>query len=99
MSDKFSLKWNDFQSNWNKALRELREDNEFSDVTLISDDNMKFSAHKILLSSCSSLLKSILKNNSEANPLLFLDGVNSINLGFILDYIYYGEVNFKTTIN
>ena len=93
MSDKFSLKWNDYQLNWNKALNELREDTEFADVTLISDDKVNFSAHRVLLSSCSNLLKFILKSNNQANPLLYLGGVNSINLGFILDYIYHGEVN------
>ena len=93
MSDKFSLKWNDYQSNWRKSLNELREDTEFADVTLISDDKVIFSAHKILLSSCSNLMKFILKSNTQTNPLLYLGGVNSINIRFILDYIYYGEVN------
>ena len=93
MADKFSLKWNDYQSNWNKALNELRKDTDLSDVTLISDDKVKFSAHKILLSSCSSLFKFILRSNTQAKPLLYLGGVDSVNLGFILDYIYHGEVN------
>ena len=51
MSEKFSLKWNDYQSNWSKALSELHNYNDFADVTLISDDKVNFSAHKILLSS------------------------------------------------
>ena len=93
MSEKFCLKWNDYQSNWNKTLSELRNDIEFADVTLISDDKVKFTAHKVLLSSCSSMLKFILKSNTHTNPLLFLGGVSSINLGYILDYIYKGEVN------
>ena len=93
MSEKFSLKWNDYQSNWNKALNELRKDTDLSDVTLISDDKVKFAAHKTLLSSCSNTFKFILKGNTHANTLLFLGGISSINLGFILDYIYYGEVN------
>ena len=92
MSEKFSLKWNDYQSNWNKALNELRKDTDFADVTLISDDKVKFSAHRILLSSCSKLFKFILKGNVHGNSLLYLNGVNALNLGFILDYIYYGEV-------
>ena len=92
MSEKFALKWNDYQSNWNKSLFELRNDDDLSDVTLISDDKKKFSAHKILLSSCSSVFKFILKENKHANSLLYLGGVSSVNLGFILDYIYHGEV-------
>ena len=91
MSERFSLKWNDYQSNWSKTLAELRNDHELSDIILISEDKVKFSAHKILLSSCSKMLKFILNDTKQAN-LLFLGGVSSINLGFILDYIYHGEV-------
>ena len=79
MSEKFSLKWNDYKSNWNKTINELQTDTDFADVTLISDDKVNFTAHKILLSSCSNLFKSILRG--------------SINLGLILNYIYQGEVN------
>ena len=93
MSEKFSLKWNDYQSNWNKAVNNLQKDTDFADVTLISDDKVKFSAHKIVLSSCSSMFKFILKGNGNGNSMLFLGGVSSTNLGFILDYIYQGEVN------
>ena len=93
MSEKFLLKWNDYQSNWNKAIKDLRKDTDFADVTLISDDKVKFTAHKIILSSCSDTFKFILQGNTNAKPLLYLGGVSSINLGFILDYIYHGEVN------
>ena len=93
MNEKFSLKWNDYHSNWTQSLSELRNDKESSDVTLISEDKVKFSAHKIVLSSCSKMFKFILRENFHTNPLLFLSGVSSVNLGFILDYIYYGEVN------
>ena len=93
MSEKFSLKWNDYQSNWTRSLTESRNDSEFSDVTLISEDKVKFSAHKLILSSCSNMFKFILKGTNYGNPLLYLGGVSSVNLGFILDYIYYGEVN------
>ena len=34
MSEKLCLKWNDFQENVNAAFGNLREDNEFADVTL-----------------------------------------------------------------
>ena len=93
MSEKFALKWNDFQSNWSSSLSELRKETEFADVTLISEDKVKFTAHKILLSSCSNMFKFILKESTHANPLLYLGGVSSQNIGFILDYIYHGEVN------
>ena len=93
MSEKFALKWNDYHSNWTKSLSELRKDSDFSDVTLISDDKTKFSAHKVLLSSCSNMFKFILKENNHSSPLLYLGGVSSVNLGYILDFIYHGEIN------
>ena len=40
MSEKFCLKKNDYQSNWNMSLSDLRKNNDFSDVTLISDDKV-----------------------------------------------------------
>ena len=92
MSEKFALKWNDFQSNWNKSLFQLRKDTDLADVTLICDDKVKFSAHKVILSSCSNLFKFILKENNNANSLLYLGGISSSNLDSILDYVYHGEV-------
>ena len=93
MSEKFALKWNDFQNNWKSSLSELRHETDFADVTLISEDKIKFFAHRILLSSCSKVFKFIFQENNHANPLVYLGGVSSQNIGFILDYIYYGEVN------
>ena len=54
---------------------------------------MKFTAHKIILSSCSNTFKFILQGNTNANPLLYLGGISSVNLGYILDYVYHGEIN------
>ena len=92
MSEKLALKWNDYQSNWSKSLSELRNDSDLADVTLISGDKKKFLAHKVILSSCSLLFKTILQDSRQQSSLLYLGGVSSVNLGFILDYIYHGEV-------
>ena len=90
--EKFSLRWNDFQSTISKSFKILRKENDFQDVTLISDDEQKIQAHKVILSSSSDFFNNILKNNSHSHPLLYLSGVSSTNLQFILDYIYLGEV-------
>ena len=39
------------------------------------------------------MFKFILKENTHTNPLIYVSGVKSADLGFILDYIYDGEVN------
>ena len=92
MSEKFSLKWNDYQSNWMRSLSEFYTDHDLADVTLISEDKVKFSAHKVILSSCSKMFRFILRGTNNSNSLLYLGGVSSVNLGFILDYMYHGEI-------
>ena len=92
MSEKFSLKWNDFQSVVSQSFSVLREESDFYDVTLVSDDLTQISAHKLVLSASSQFFKSILKKNPHSHPLLYLSGVDSTSLGFVLDYIYQGEV-------
>merc|ERR1712115_209208 len=92
MSEKFSLKWNDFQSSLSQSFSVLREESDFYDVTLVSDDLTQISAHKLVLSASSQLFKSILKKNPHSHPLLYLSGVDSSSLGFVMDYIYQGEV-------
>ena len=92
MSEKFSLKWNDFESTVSNSFGLLRQEKDFFDVTLVSDDERQIPAHKLVLSACSDFFKSILRNNSHSHPLLYLSGIHSTNLSLILDYIYQGEV-------
>ena len=92
MSEKFSLKWNDFQSNVSRTFSQLRSEEEFFDVSLVSDDQKMMSAHKLVLSASSPYFKHILTVNKHSHPLLCLDGVSSAELQCVLDYIYQGEV-------
>ena len=92
-SEKFSLRWNDFQSTVSQSLGLLRKEEDFFDVTLVSEDHSQMSAHKVVLSACSPFFKNIFRSNSHSHPLLYLGSINSTHLGFILDYIYQGEVH------
>ena len=92
MTEVFILKWNDFQSNVSRTFSQLRSEEEFFDVSLVSDDQKMMSAHKLVLSASSPYFKHILTTNKHSHPLLCLDGVSSAELQFVLDYIYQGEV-------
>ena len=92
MSEKFCLKWNNFNSNITKSLSNLRNEEDFYDVTLVGDDYKQISAHKVILSSCSEYFKHVLKKNKHAHPVLCLEGINSNELSSILDYLYHGEI-------
>ena len=92
MSEKFCLRWNDFQCTVSQSFDLLRKEKDLFDVTLVSDDEVQISAHKLVLSASSNFFKNILRKNSHSHPLLYLSGVNSHSLGLVLDYIYQGEV-------
>ena len=86
------LKWNDFQANISKTFSTLRKEQDFHDITLLSDDGEVVSAHKIVLSASSEFFKSILRKADHSKPMIYLNGVNYKVLNHILDYIYQGEV-------
>ena len=59
MTEKFCLKWNNFQSNVTLAFSQLRTITHYQDVTLVSDDYKNVSAHRIILSACSDFFNEI----------------------------------------
>jgi len=91
-SEKFCLRWNDFESNISSAFRELRDDKDFFDVTLACDDE-QIQAHKVILSACSQFFRNILRRNPHQHPLLYLKGVKFTDLQSVLNFMYHGEVN------
>jgi len=91
-SEKFCLRWNDFESNISVAFRELREEKDFFDVTLACDDS-QIQAHKVILSACSPFFRNVLRRNPHQHPLLYLKGVKYSELMSVLNFMYMGEVN------
>jgi len=93
-TEKFCLRWNDFESNISVAFRELREEKDFFDVTLsVGPGHHHIQAHKLILSACSPFFRGVLKQNQHAHPLLYLKGVGFSELQAVLNFMYHGEVN------
>ena len=90
-TEKFCLKWNDFEANIGVAFRELRDDKDFFDMTIACEDN-QMEAHKMILAACSPFFRDILRKNPHSHPLLFIKGVRICDLKAILDFMYHGEV-------
>jgi len=93
MAEKLCLRWNDFQNNVNNAFKGLREEHDFTDVTLACEDGQQIEAHKVIIAASSPLFKNILKNNKHPHPLIYMRGVKSDILIAILDFFYAGEAN------
>merc|ERR1712202_54678 len=93
VGEKFCLKWNQFQENVSHSFRELRDNNDFFDVTLACEDDQQIEAHKVVLSACSPFFRNILKKNNHPHPLLYLKGIEYSDLLPVLDFIYQGETS------
>ena len=53
--EKLCLQWNDFRENVSSAFGDLREDKDFTDVTLACEDGQQVEAHKVILAASSPL--------------------------------------------
>ena len=82
-----------FRENISSAFRELREEREFTDVTLASEDGKQIEAHKVVLASSSPFFMNLLKKNKHPHPLLYMRGLKLENLVAILDFLYHSEAN------
>ena len=93
MSDKLCLQWNDFQDNIKGAFRNMREDNDFADVTLACEDGQQVEAHKVILAASSPFFQKLLGRNKHPHPLIYMRGMKSDDLLAIMDFLYCGEAN------
>ena len=91
MSEKLCLQWNDFKDNITRSFGNLRQENDFADVTLVSEDGQHVESHKFLLSSSSPVFQNILKGNKHNHPLIYMRGLKSEELFAVLDFLYCGE--------
>merc|ERR1740137_486013 len=86
----FELKWSDFGDNLASSFKDLREDGDLLDVTLVCDDD-QLEAHKIILSASSVFFKSVIKRNPHAHPLIYLKGVKIEDMRALIDFMYLGQ--------
>ena len=92
MSNLFSLKSDDFLPHLANSFVQIRSNDFFSDVTLVSDDEQSFLSHKVIIASSSKYFFNRLRNIKSSHPIICLDGINSEEMKDILDYLYYGEI-------
>ena len=61
--EKLFLQWNDFRDNICSAFGKLKDDKDFTDVTLACEDGHQVEAHKVVLISSSPFFLNLLKRN------------------------------------
>ena len=92
-TDKFCLKWNDFQENISSTFQGLWNVDDFADVTLACEDDQFVETHKVVLSASSPFFMKILQRTKHKHPMIYLRGIKSKDLTHILEFMYHGQVN------
>ena len=92
MSEKFNLTWHTFASHGKDLIKNLFISEEFTDVTLISDDQHQYKVHKLILCACSTVFRKIVSNPH--NSSIYLRGIYHEELESILQFMYLGEATF-----
>merc|ERR1712029_346921 len=92
--EKFDLTWQTYTDHLREMLNDMMTSNELTDVTLVSEDKKKFKAHKVVLSACSSVFKSIISDSILTSPVIYLRGIQSFEIEAILQFIYLGKATF-----
>ena len=85
------LKWEEFQSNIRTSYSKLLETNNFSDVTLVSEDGYRIMGDSLN----SGLFEDILIQNNHTQPVIYMRGIKSWHLHSLLNFIFQGEVEVK----
>ena len=90
-SEKLCLQWNGFKENITFSFKELRNDKEFTDVTLACEDGQQIDVNKTVLASSSPFFKELLMKHRRPHPLIYMRGIKSNNLATVIDFLYYGR--------
>ena len=92
--EKYNLTWHTFSGHLRDMLHKMMKTNYQTDVTLVCDDNKHFKAHKIVLSACSSVFKSIINNLPQNSSVIYLRGIQHQEMESILEFMYLGVATF-----
>ena len=89
------LQWSNHSNAFGAAMSKLRSNETFCDVTLVSAKGEQFSAHKVVISACSTHLQSMLKPlPGWQHPVLIMPkDIPTEDLRDILAFMYSGEVS------
>ena len=93
--EKYSIKWNAYLDHLKSIMKEFMIDEEFSDVTIVTEDKKQIKANINILSASSPIFKDILKKEKNSNTILYLRGIQYSEMETIIQFIYLGEATLS----
>lgn len=92
----FCLRWNNYQSSITSAFENLRDDEDFVDVTLACDGK-SLKAHRVVLSACSPYFRELLKVRTLKLTLSYFCLLSNNHLCCFLTNLFYNRVHRAST--
>ena len=90
-SDKFCLRWNEFEENIRHSFKVLRNEKTLFDVTLATDDGHQIQAHRVILSAGSDFFSDIFTKCHQSNMFIYLKGIRRKLLENVIEFLYNGK--------
>ena len=92
--EKYSLTWHTYSDHLRSMMKELMMNEDFADVTLVTEDRKQIKAHINILSACSPVFRDIFKKEKSSNQIMYLRGIQFPEMESIMQFIYLGEATF-----
>ena len=92
--EKYSLTWHTYSDHLKGMMKELMMNEDFSDVTLVTEDKKQIKANIAILSACSPVFKEMLKKDKNSKPTIYLRGIQHYEMESIIQFVYLGEATF-----
>ena len=92
--EKYNLTWHSYSDHLKSMMKDLMVNEDFSDVTLVTEDKKQIRANISILSACSPVFKDILKKEKNSNQIMYLRGIQFPEMESIMQFIYLGEATF-----
>ena len=89
--EKYTLTWYAYSDHLKSMMKELMMNEDFADVTLVTEDKRHIKANVNILSACSPVFKDTLKKEKNSSQIMYLRGIQSTEMESIMQFIYLGE--------
>jgi len=92
--EQLCLQWTNYQTSVSAVFQNLRETEQFTDVTISTMEGNSMRAHRVVLCAASSYFRDILSStNCWQHPVLILKDLPYSDLVALLEFIYTGSVS------
>ena len=93
--EKYSLTWHAYTDHLKTMMKELMMNEDYSDVTLVTEDKRQIKANINILSASSPFFKDFLKKESKSSTIMYLRGIQYSEMESIMQFIYLGEASLN----